>query len=127
MNIPFEGTLFAMQQPEAAVGQTALRGNPASQMTSRNQKFETLGEAVMDALKDGTAADGLIKTDLVFASEEEVFSFGRYYYRYIYLGKEEVTLYSSDEMGSMPSTFPVRIRTGRCRNTGRCRTGSLMW
>ena len=99
MNIPFEGTLFAMQQPEAAVGQTALRGKPASQMTSRNQKFETLGEAVMDALKDGTAADGLIKTDLVFASEEEVFSFGRYYYRYIYLGKEEVTLYSSDENG----------------------------
>lgn len=62
-----------MQQPEAAVGQTALRGKPASQMTSRNQKFETLGEAVMDALKDGTAADGLIKTDLVLRLRRRYF------------------------------------------------------
>ena len=60
-----------MQQPEAAVGQTALRGNPASQMTSRNQKFETLGEAVMDALKEGGKIGGFIKTGIVFDSEEE--------------------------------------------------------
>ena len=41
---------------------------------------------------------GFIKP-IVFDSEEEAFSFGRYYYRYIYLGKEEVTLYSFDENG----------------------------
>ena len=101
-----------MQQPEAAVGQAALRGTPASQMTSRNMEFENLGVSVMDALKEGAEAGGLIKTGLVFGSEEEVFSFGRYYYRYIYLGKEEVTLYSSDENGE----YAVYVS---CENPGK--------
>ncbi|WP_243134498.1 transglutaminase domain-containing protein [Enterocloster asparagiformis] len=75
-------------------------------------EFENLGVSVMDALKEGAEAGGLIKTGLVFGSEEEVFSFGRYYYRYIYLGKEEVTLYSSDENGE----YAVYVS---CENPGK--------
>lgn len=88
-----------MQQPEPSGGQAVFTGRSASQMTSRNTGFEALGEAVMDALKEGRKDGGYIKTGIVFNSEEEAFSFGRYYYRYIYLGKEEVTLYSFDENG----------------------------
>ena len=98
MNIHFEEHSFAMQQPESSAGQ-AVSGRSASQMTSRNTGFENLGEAVMDALKEGGKIGGFIKTGIVFDSEEEAFSFGRYYYRYLYLGKEEVTLYSFDENG----------------------------
>lgn len=99
MNIHFEIHSSAMQQPEPSGGQAVFTGRSASQMTSRNTGFEALGEAVMDALKEGRKDGGYIKTGIVFNSEEEAFSFGRYYYRYIYLGKEEVTLYSFDENG----------------------------
>ncbi|GAA6479448.1 transglutaminase domain-containing protein [Enterocloster aldenensis] len=88
-----------MHQPEPSAGQAGFTGRSASQMTGRNAGFENLGDMVMGALKKGGKTGGYIKTGIVFDSEEEAFSFGRYYYRYIYLGKEEVTLYSFDENG----------------------------
>ena len=56
-----------MQQPESSAGQ-AVSGRSASQMTSRNTGFENLGEAVMDALKEGGKIGGFIKTGIVFDS-----------------------------------------------------------
>lgn len=99
VNVGFEKNLFAMQQTEASPGQADVTGQLSCQMSGRNTRFEGLGVAVMDALKEGRENSGFIKTGIVFDSEEEAFSFGRYYYRYIYLGKEEVTLYSFDEHG----------------------------
>ena len=60
-----------MQQPESSAGQ-AVSGRSASQMTSRNTGFENLGEAVMDALKEGGKIGGFIKTGIVFDSEEQI-------------------------------------------------------
>ena len=53
MNICFAKICFAMQQTESSAGQVDVAGQPASQMTSRNPEFESLGEDVMDALKGG--------------------------------------------------------------------------
>lgn len=112
MNICLEKTLFAMQAPDLTIGQAAVTGQSAAQMTSRDAGYEKLGRSVMDALKKGDDSGGFIKTGIDFDSEDEAFSFGRYFYRYIYLGKEEVTLYSFDENGR----FAIYIS---CDNPGR--------
>ena len=108
MNICFTKNLFAMQQTESSAGQAGSAGQLSSQMCSQYPEFECLGKDVMDALKEGREDGGFIKTDIVFDSQEEAFSFGRYYYRYIYLGKEEVTLYSFDENGK----FAIYVSCG---------------
>jgi len=46
------------------------------------------GGDVLDALEGGRETGSFIKTDIVFDSQEEAFSFGRYYYRYIYWEKK---------------------------------------
>lgn len=99
MNFCLETTLFAMQTPEVTAGQGASTGQSAARMTGREDRFENPGMSVIDALDKGGDSSDYIKTGICFDSEDEAFSFGRYFYRYIYLGKEEVTLYSFEENG----------------------------
>lgn len=94
----------------------------SSQMCSQYPEFECLGKDVMDALKrrEKTA---VYKNWHCFWLSGGSFSFGRYYYRYIYLGKE-LWHYSFDENGKFTIYVSCGNRTGRYQNTGRFRTGS---
>ncbi len=88
-----------MQPSEPAQQQEAGAGRTADQMTARNQAFEALGESVISALQSEAAPGGLIETGIFFATKEEASSFGKYFYRYIYLGREPVTLHMAGENG----------------------------
>lgn len=75
-------------------------GQSAVEMTTRNTEYERIGEEIIAALEAGIVSDGWLKTEVCFDSLEDAHSFGKYFYRYIYLGKEPVTLYSANTGGS---------------------------
>ena len=61
-------------------------------MGSRIPVYETLGEALIRKLSEdqGTAEEK--NTGITFDTVEEAVSFGRYFYRYVYWGKQEIRL-----------------------------------
>lgn len=84
--------------PNAVNGAQTL-GQAASEMTALNPDYESRGETVMGALEARGRPDGFIKTAVCFDLAEEAHSFGKYFYRYIYLGKEPVTLHAAETSG----------------------------
>lgn len=84
--------------PEKAQAESTP-GLSAVEMTTRNVEYEICGEDIVEALKAGTLSDGWVKTGVSFDTEEDAHSFGKYFYRYLYLGKEAVTLYAADVDG----------------------------
>lgn len=72
-------------------------GLSANDMTVRSLEYERQGALVIEALGRGNSRVEQTGTEARFSSDEGAHSFGRYFNRYIYLGKEPVTLYSVRE------------------------------
>ncbi len=68
----------------------------SNEMTARNTEYEHLGGKVMEALKTAVVSNGYIQTEVRFDSVEAARLFGKYFYRYIYLGKEPITLHAAE-------------------------------
>lgn len=94
------GTASGMEGPPPEKTQNVQKepepGQSSVEMTTRNTEYEDLGEELITALETGTVTGGWIKTEIWFDSLEAAHSFGKYFYRYIYLGKEPVALYSAN-------------------------------
>ncbi len=98
VNMIFCQTMAAggMENPAQA---SAGLGQSANDMTARNVEFERQGAALIEDLKSGILSGGYIKTGVSFDSAEAAHTFGKYFYRYIYLGREPVTLHSANTGG----------------------------
>ena len=91
-----------MADPQLAeAGETdrgdAFIGLSANDMAARNPVYERQGVLVIAALAREDSREEWIGTKVHFTSDEEAHSFGRYFIRYIYMGKEPITLYSVKE------------------------------
>lgn len=64
----------------------------ANEMVMMVPEFQTAGNAVLSMLP-GITAKGWFETGVCFSTVEEAKSFGKYFYRYCYYGKEAVSLY----------------------------------
>ena len=87
--------LYGMELPaqeETSGMNTKTEENDVREMGSRIPVYETLGEALIRKLsEDQGAAEGK-NTGITFDTVEEAVSFGRYFYRYVYWGKQEIRL-----------------------------------
>lgn len=79
-------------QPQLQGADQEKRGRYAEEMTERNSEYEVCGEKLLILIENSEDLSEWKDTGVVFHTVEDALSFGRYFYRYIYLGKEKIWL-----------------------------------
>ena len=68
------------------------RGRHAEEMTGRIPDYEVCGDKMLELIENSEELSEWKDSGVVFGTVEDALSFGRYFYRYIYLGKQEIRL-----------------------------------
>ena len=68
------------------------RGRYAEEMTGRIPDYEVCGDKMLELIENSEELSEWKDSGVVFGTVEDALSFGRYFYRYIYLGKQEIRM-----------------------------------
>lgn len=68
------------------------RGRHAEEMTGRIPDYEVCGDKMLELIENSEELSEWKDSGVVFGTVEDALSFGRYFYRYIYLGKQEIRM-----------------------------------
>ena len=71
---------------------TEKTGKSAEEMTGRIPEYEICGEKLLELIEDRDSMPEWEAAEITFDTVEDAVSFGHYFYRYIYLGKQEIRL-----------------------------------
>ena len=94
-------TMEDTQASERVLGQI---GQSAEDMTGRIPEYEVCGEKLLDQMKEEADFSVWKDTGIIFNTVEEAVSFGRYFYRYIYLGKQKINI-AAGESGNESTVY----------------------
>lgn len=92
-NLPAFGAGADTQIREPCMDRDEI-GKYAEEMTGRIPEYEICGEELIRLLADDVRPGEMRNTGIIFDTADEAVSFGRYFYRYVYLGKERIQLAS---------------------------------
>ena len=90
-NLPAFGAGADTQIREPCMDRDEI-GKYAEEMTGRIPEYEICGKELIRLLADDVRPGEMRNTGIIFDTADEAVSFGRYFYRYVYLGKERIKL-----------------------------------